>query len=315
MAGSGGGTDFRPEVRQAVKDFNSGLLNISKSVPVQVGVISFNALSHLDFPLQDMSDQLLQDMNRWVDGAESPSGTKGYFNDSLTGNGWTNWRNALKLALDTYPNQGQVDVYVWFTDGRPETSVALAPPNCDNDCFDQSNAYFSDICSGNHTCVTAAPGLELSPTSGSERPKGAWAASYYADQLKQTGAKLFMVAVGNILPSEDVAQLVTGKNRWNGTKTSFATSDYLISTDLTQLGANLTAVLEGLCPNGPNVGAIVGGVIAGIIVAAVVAALIIAFLSWKGYSYYTAQSGMSAAGATNNAVYNDKGDAGEMPDL
>jgi hypothetical protein len=246
-----------------------------------------------------------------------PKGTKGYFFDSIGPNGWTNWRNALELAATTYPNQGDVNVYVWFTDGRPETSTALRPANCSRDCFDQSNTYFDDLCLTPNDCLTAAPGLDLDPKSdnSNERKIGAWAAAYYSDLLKRTGAKVFMAAVGEILPSEDVAQLVTGKIRWDGNKTTFATSDYLISTDLTQLGSNLTAVLDGLCPNGPNVGAIVGGVIAGVVVAAIVAAALIFFLSCKGYAYYQAQSGISAAGAQNNAAYMNKNDAGEMPDL
>jgi hypothetical protein len=148
---------------------------------------------------------------------------------------------------------------------------------------------------------------------------GAWTSAYYADQLKATGAKLFLVGVGGIADpdssSEDVAQLVTGPNRWDGEPSTFARADYLISSDLTGLGANLTAVLNSICPAPVNAGAIAGGVIAGIVVAALIVAAIVFFLSRQGYKKWQASSALGSTGANDNALFEAQNTAGSMPEV
>lgn len=324
VTGNGGGTDYRPQVRAAVKTFNNGLLNLTQtsSAKITLGVISFNADARLDFPMAEVNKDgaFIGAVNRWVDGGTSPTGTTGYGENvnGVSGQGWTRWQAALELAKDTWP-AGNVTLFVFFTDGRPETDNTRAPPNCDNACFTQSDAYFSTLCSGpNGTCVSQPPGLELEVAAapGNNRPKGAWAAAFFADELKKkhTGAKLFIVGVGNVTTSEDVVQLISGPKRWNLVPETFGASDYLVQEGLDGIGNALAAVLKGVCPSPPNIGAIAGGVIAGVVVAALIAALIIALLSRKAYTMYMARGALDNASVANNPTYDQtEVNAGEMP--
>ena len=314
----------------AVKDFLNGLLEIvdegaADSVQIQLGIISFAGFVDLDFPMQPITPAAVAEMSAWTDGtALSPMGTLGYSVNVTSG--WTNWRNALKLWVDTWPNTGDVDIYIFFTDGRPETNndrvPDVDPVDCDNLCYSEDDAYFADLCNATSSpCQFAPPGLDTSRFDNriNNREKGIWTSGFWSDKVKATGAKLFMVGVGgNANPgdsSEDVAQLVTGPNRWDGDPDTFKNADYLMSEDLFGLGTNLTNVLRSICPTRVNAGAIAGGVIAGVVVAALIVAVIVFFLTRQGYKKWQASSAIGSAGANNNALFEAQSTAGSMPDV
>jgi hypothetical protein len=83
---------------------------------------------------------------------------------------------------------------------------------------------------------------------GSEQRSNLWAACNAADRLKNTGAKIFLVGVGDVTNNQDEIQVVTGLTPWDGNSTTFFRSDYIISANYSALAGLFTSVGAGLCP-------------------------------------------------------------------
>ena len=201
------GKNYVPQVREGVISFLTGMQNIvNVGGNVKLGVITFSSAAQKKFDLNPMTSSYFTQLSTYVN------------TDYLEQFGSTNWADALNLARTT--NWGEpVDIFVVFTDGNPQ--AVNGPWTCAPTCYNyQSGAgqtFFSDLCSGNNICdasgVPEPPGLTFQ-TVGSNEREGLWAACYASDRLKETGAKVFMVGVGDVAPNEDAIQVVTGLNEW-----------------------------------------------------------------------------------------------------
>ncbi len=225
-----------PGVRTAVNGFLQGLLNIvSVGGTASLGVVMFGTNATVEFQMQPISATYVNTLVTWVNTV--------YLSSCCKGN--TNWADALKLGATTaWTNP--VDIFIMYTDGKPE-SVSFQP-GCANDCFNETNAFFSDLCSPAGSCPgQTTPGLQFAQTFNFNA-QGLWAACPQADAIKKAGSKIFLVGVGDVLPNEDEIQVITGVRSWDGKSSTFFTSDYIIAQSYSALYGLFSAVVQGLCP-------------------------------------------------------------------
>jgi len=258
------------QVRPAIMAFVNGLQNIvNVGGSASLGLLYFDDLAYLAFPSQNplmtpITPSYVSQVQTFV------------YNTYLVRMGNTNWAAGLNLATST--NWGtQVDIFVMYTDGNPGsvnnglTWVCAGQLNAGGPCYDYTQgvgqSFFSDLCNPNVNvgvnqsglaCLAASnptafplyagPGLHFEEGILNDQTNGLYAACYAADQLKKTGAKLFLVGVGDVMYNEDEIQVITGRLRWDGSADSFFTSDYIISQDFSELVSLFQKVALGLCP-------------------------------------------------------------------
>ncbi len=223
------------DVRTGVNAFITGMQSVvNVGGTVNMGVITFDTLANLTFEMSPFTPAFQNGLINYVN------------NVYLTQGQQTNWAAALELASRDWGIT--VDIFVFFTDGQPE--VANGPWVCDNGCYDESSGpgkiFFSDLCTGTASCGAEPSGLVFNP--GTNQKNNLWAACTAADRLKQSGAKIFLVGVGDVNRNQDEIQVVSGMTPWDGAAASFFSSDYVVSSNYSQLATLFTQVGVGLCP-------------------------------------------------------------------
>jgi hypothetical protein len=192
------------------------------------------------FEMKTLDADWLARLNRFIDPTIPKSSPLSTYNPhvSCTQPSCTNWGAALKTVQTTpwcvtdvasgtcVPTQP--DIVLWFTDGTPTTHDGT----CDWDC--------------NANRPLANGSGVLGPNKGGDLGVGC----YYADLIKESSTKVFLVGVGQASTptAEANIQIVTGLKVWNQSNPlAFATSDYIISANYTELGAIFFSVARGIC--------------------------------------------------------------------
>jgi hypothetical protein len=70
---------------------------------------------------------------------------------------------------------------------------------------------------------------------------------YWADQIKASGIKIFLVGVGSVKGNIDNVELITGTRAWDGNPNTFYNSDYIINSNYAALGVMFLNVIKSLC--------------------------------------------------------------------
>lgn len=150
--------------------------------------------------------------------------------------GCTNWGHAMEVAfrtqwtvfdaLSSVWDPRRPDIVIIFTDGAPTVHNGVCNQHCN---FNRVRESFPNVLLG--SCNGYDVGV----------------ACYYADLLKRSGVKLFLVGVGDVSQNLPNVKLVTSNRVWDLAPNTFASSDFMTSQDYTQLGVMFLNVVKGLC--------------------------------------------------------------------